>query len=144
MSGRAFRTLSARSTLLLAPAALAGCASPYLNSVTIHPERVGACLADTPCELAGQFVLQLEPGSYNMATIDQVHGTCVPVLVPERLFASYRRWQGKQARVRGIALARVRVDDDMGRVKYRDRWLIEGICGNSDIVLYADEAALER
>lgn len=129
---------------LLAPIALTACASPGVDRVTIRSERVGPCTPNAPCELAGQFVLHSEPGSFNTATIDQVKGTCVPVLVPETLFASYRRFQGKQARVRGTALARVRLDDDVSRVKYRDRWLLEGICGSSEIVLYADEVGLER
>ena len=131
-------------TALFAAGALAACASSGTDRVTVRPERVGSCAPETSCELAGQMVLQAEPGSYNTATIDQAQSACVPMLVSETLFASSDRWDGKAVRAGGTALARVRSGPDVTRVKYRDRWLIEGVCENSEIVLYVDRIALEK
>lgn len=124
--------------------ALTACAGQSTSIVTGRPERVGSCVPEQPCELAGEFLLHHEPGNYNTATIDQAHTTCIPLLVPETLFKDYDRWQQKKVRIVGTALARAATAPDVSRIKYRDRWLLEGICGNSDIVVYVDKIERDR
>lgn len=132
-----------RSGLALALIAPASCTTPKVEHVTNRAERIGPCQPNTGCELAGLLVLQAEPGSYNTASIDQVHGTCVPLLVPASLQAGRHRWQGKRVRLTGTALARVAAPGVV-RIQYRDRWLSEGICGNSEIVVYVDQIRREQ
>lgn len=132
--------------LILASAMLliSACAANTSQVLEFRDERVGSCLDEKPCELAGTLTLQTEPGNVTTGSIDQVQGTCVPLLLPESLSADPKHWQGKQVRVIGTALARARGPIEVTRVKYRDRWLLDGICGSSDIVVYVDRIVRER
>lgn len=132
--------------IVLAPALLmvSACAAGKQQVLVFRDERVGACTDGTPCELAGALTLHSEPGVATTASIGQVQSGCIPLLIPSEIGANPKRWEGKQVRVFGTALARARGPIEVTRVRYRDRWLLEGICGNSDIVVYVDRVQRER
>lgn len=133
------RQLILAATLLALPA----CAASTPQVLQFRDERVGPCTDKAPCELAGVLTLQSEPGATATASIDQVQGPCVPLLLPEPVAAAPGRWQGRRVRVTGTALARSSGPAGVTRVRYRDRWLLEGVCGRSDVVVYVDAVARE-
>ena len=130
-------------TVAAALLALTGCANDRPQVLQFRDERVGPCTDQAPCELAGVLTLQAEPDAVS-ATIDQSRSSCVPLLLSERIAADQRRWDGKRVRVTGISLDRIRVEPDVTRVRYRDRWLMEGVCGNSNIIVYVNSLSRDR
>ena len=138
--------MQARSASLIFASGLlatAACTTSSQQVLMFRDERVGVCTDGAPCELAGMLTLHAEPGSYNTASIDQVQSGCVPILVSERVLAQNAAWDGKRVRAIGTTLARVGNDPAVTRIQYRDRWLLNGVCGNSPVILYVDRLVRE-
>lgn len=136
------------ATALLAPA----CAPSRYKSITVRQvERTGAvpgagvCSRDRQCELIGMIMIVPRAANRSQATLTQGGTACLPLLLPDRVFARSRRYDGKRVRVRGTALARgPDSPPDIDMIQYRDRWLSPHICGESALAFYVDDLTLSR
>lgn len=139
------------SRLTFATALLvAACSPTRYESVTVKlVDRTGpipgagTCSPDKPCELTGVVTIAPRAANRSQATLTQGGTACMPLLLSDTLYASWRRYDGKRVQVRGTALARgPDSPPEIDQVQYRDRWLSPHICGESVLTLYVDEIAL--
>lgn len=139
----------------LIPAALlllTACSPARYNAITVRQvERTGTvpgtglCRPDQPCELTGTVMIVPRAANRSLATLTQGGTACLPLLLSDKLYTTWRRYDGKQVRVTGTALERGSMSSsDIDQVQYRDRWLSPHICGESALALYVDEIALAK
>lgn len=130
---------------------LSACSPRTYNSVSASTSiatnalpRLAGCAPNRTCELVGTLTLRRGTGTYSWAALSN-GDACAPLLMPERVYAEWRRWDGKRVRVRGTALARPSWDPpELLQVQLRDRWLFSNVCAGSDLALYVDALEFAR
>lgn len=142
--------MSFRAGLAVIATLLAGCSSDKVShlTITLHAASgpapgAGTCVANQPCQLTGTLLLQHRSATRSWAVISQ-NGACAPLLLSASVYEKWRRWNNKQVRASGTALARGPASDEIDQLQYRDRWLSPHICGESALTLYVDKLTLAR
>lgn len=130
------------ATAFLVPfAPCQACADAKVNapsSPTTSDHSKSRCEPGAKCVITGLATVVHRTGTYSWASIS-VGDHCIPLLLPDNYYRQSRRWTGRLLRVTGTALPRGPAPtSEVLQVQYRDRWLFPIICGQSDVVLYAD------
>lgn len=128
----------------------AACSPARYDSVRVRQvERTGpipgadSCSPDQPCDVTGMVLIVPRAANRSQATLTQGGTACMPLLLSQTLYASWRRYDGKRVRVRGTALQRGPDNPlDIDLIQYRDRWVSPNICGESTLALYVDAMTL--
>lgn len=142
--------MSIRAGLTIAVVLMAGCSSGTVSRVTITPRvaggpvpGAGVCAPNRPCQLAGMLILEHRSGDNSWAALYSGEA-CAPLLLPASTYDAWRRWNNKQVRVSGTALARGPDSPEILLLQYRDRWLSPSICSESRLALYVDSLMLTK
>lgn len=141
------------SRLTIAAVLLAtACAPTRYESVTVRQvdrtgpvPGAGVCSRDKPCDLTGVVTIEPRAANRSQATLTQGGTACLPLLLPDTLYAAWRRYDGKRVRVTGTALERGSDDPpEIDQIQYRDRWLSPHICSESTLTLYVDKITMAK
>ena len=115
-----------------------------LLAFALLPGLVGAgedtCKTGEECSIAGVITIYRTPPAFT--AVLQREPTCVPLALPDSIYAAYESWNGKKVLIRGEALPNSNSDDEVVTFKRRGRNVTAAICGASTFIVFVNEISI--